>query len=300
MNDTRLTSEQIEEIALNVASLKAERVPDWQVEEENAQRDDILVRVRERVETVMNFERMSSKEMAAYVIEKEDELAEMREMIRTLLVDPLTGLNVRRFYEETVPRAIEGEASEVAMLMIDADHFKNINDTFGHPAGDFVLKEIGKIIHQLFRKRDIKVRYGGEELVVVMPGCGLKIAREKAELLRQTIEKHEFVFHPHGGVSVLIEPVRVSIGVSELSLLDEKGTPDELKTKLEKRADLLVYAAKDLGRNTVATQNAFDMEKLRKRKEKEEGKILPTAATTTTEAASGESTGESASTTPRA
>ncbi len=178
---TKLTPEQIISIAEKTTSRGSEEISDWRLEEEETQRNDILNRVRERVRTVMEVENMSPHERAAYVIEKEDELAAMREMINRLLLDPLTGLNVRRYYEETVPRMIEdrlkqagiirelsgfregveGEGPEIAMLMIDADHFKNINDTFGHSAGDFVLKEIGEIINRLFRKRDIKARYGG-------------------------------------------------------------------------------------------------------------------------------------------
>jgi diguanylate cyclase len=317
MNDVKLTYEQIAEIA---GPQDSRRMENWRVQEEEEARSTIVNRVQQRVQTVMLVENMSAQERAAYIIRVEDEKAEMREMIQTLQIDPLTGLNIRRFYEETFPRLIEDrikqaqivkelseykegveeEAPEIAMLMIDADHFKNINDNYGHAAGDFVLKELGKIINELFRKRDIKARYGGEELVVLMAGCDLKMAREKAELLRKTVENHEFIFHPYGERPVIIEPVRVSIGVGGLNLVDEKGSPDQLKQLLEKRADLLVYAAKDLGRNTVVSQDAVDMEKLRARKEKEEGKILPTATTTTTETTARKTSGESTPSAPRA
>ncbi len=133
-----------------------------------------------------------------------------------------------------------------------------------------------------------------------MPGCNLKKAREKAELLRKTIENYEFVFHPPKGAPTVIEPVTVSIGVGGLSLLDEQGTSDELKARLEKRADALVYAAKHFGRNTVVSQDAVDMRKLYERKEKEESKILPTSTATTAEAATGEAAGKSASSAPGA
>jgi diguanylate cyclase (GGDEF)-like protein len=303
---TKLTPEQIAVIAEETAARKAERVPGWQIEEERAQRDDILDRVHQRVQTVMSVEAMSPEERAAYVIGIEDERAEMLELIKTLLIDPLTGLNIRRYYEETIPRVIEENHQNISMLMIDADHFKQINDTFGHAAGDFVLRELGKIINQLFRKRDIKARYGGEELFVVMPGCNLKTAHAKADELRMAIESHEFVFHPHRGMPVSIEPITVSIGVGQLEV-SEEGTTDEKKALLEKRADALLYAAKDLGRNRVAAQDGFDMEDLyarqaeaARKKQEEAAKILPAATTATAEAATGEPAGESASTTPSA
>lgn len=310
--------EQIETIARETALRRAE-VPEWRASEEAAVRGDIRDRVHARVQTVMEVEGMSPHERALYIIGIEDRVSEMAEMIATLLIDPLTGLNIRRYYEETVPRVIEEEMKkaqvvreltelkegaevqtpEISMLMIDADYFKQVNDTYGHAAGDFVLREMGKIVHQIFRKRDIKARYGGEELVVVMPGCSLKVAREKAEQLRTAIAEHEFIFNPNQGrAPVKISPVTVSIGVGGLSLLEEQGNSDELKLKLEKRADALVYAAKELGRNRVVSQDAVDMEKLLERKKAADVQILPAAATAAAESATGESTGESASTAP--
>ncbi|MFC1655482.1 GGDEF domain-containing protein [Patescibacteria group bacterium] len=299
---TKLTPKQIETIAVETVAHRVERIPGWQIEEEKALRGDILDRVHARVETVMAVENMTPAERAAYVIEMEDRYEEMKELIKILLIDPLTGLNVRRYYEETLPRVIEENHPEISMLMVDVDYFKNINDAYGHAAGDFVLRELGKIVNNFFRKRDIKARYGGEEIAVVLPGCNLKIAHEKAEELRHIIEQHEFVFHPHGGMPFTIEPITVSIGVGELTS-DEEGATDEKKVRLAKRADALVYAAKDLGRNRVAAQDGFDMTDLYARQEeaarkKKEGEILPTTTTATPEAAAGESTGESASSTP--
>lgn len=310
-----------EQIALIAESQTIDRSENWHIQEEVAQRNDILNRTHERVKTVMEFQEMSDAEQVQHLIKIEDEKAALMEMISNLLIDPLTGLNVRRFYEETVPRVIEDrikqaqvvkelseykddaeqeEVPEVSMLMVDADHFKNINDTYGHAGGDFVLRELGRIINQLFRKRDIKARYGGEELAIVMPSCDLETAREKAELLRRTIEEHEFVFYTHGSDPVTIKPVRVSIGVGGLNLLKEKGSANDLTKILHKRADALVYAAKDLGRNTVVSQDAVDMEKLLKRKAKEEGESLPTTTTTTAKSSTRETSRESTSSAPSA
>jgi diguanylate cyclase (GGDEF)-like protein len=127
-------------------------------------------------------------------------------------------------------------------LIIDADKFKHINDTYGHAIGDKCLQEIIKRTRPLLRKSDMLARYGGEEFVVIMPETDVDGAIQAAEKIRQTIEKIEFLYKED------IVRVTVSIGVSCV----REG--DTLPTDLFERADMAVYKAKENGRNQVMAQ----------------------------------------------
>ena len=118
------------------------------------------------------------------------------------------------------------------ILFFDIDHFKKINDTYGHDFGDFVLEEIGKILKNTFRKSDIIGRWGGEEFIVVLPETKYEDALKLAEKLRKIIENHDF-----DGVRITI-----SIGVSEYNGNFEESL---------KKADEALYNAKNSGRNQV-------------------------------------------------
>jgi diguanylate cyclase (GGDEF)-like protein/PAS domain S-box-containing protein len=113
----------------------------------------------------------------------------LRETLRQQSVrDPLTTLFNRRYLEETLEREIKRAAraeAALAVIMLDIDHFKAFNDTFGHDAGDAVLREFGRYLRAQFRGADIACRYGGEEFVLILPEAGLEQAAERAEQLRQ-------------------------------------------------------------------------------------------------------------------
>ncbi|HEY4998960.1 MAG TPA: CHASE domain-containing protein, partial [Usitatibacter sp.] len=105
--------------------------------------------------------------------------------------DPLTGLYNRRYLEETMRRELPrarrlGES--VGVIVIDIDHFKNLNDTFGHDAGDFVLERTGELLRAATRDSDIACRFGGEEFAVILPGATLLVARNRAEAIRAALE----------------------------------------------------------------------------------------------------------------
>lgn len=128
----------------------------------------------------------------------------------------------------------------LSLVILDLDHFKNVNDNFGHDAGDFVLKELSGIVRQNgVRENDVFARYGGEEFVILLPSTNLKQSFEIAERLRKLIEAHQFKY----GEKVL--PITASIGVADYRQGVETGTD------LFKRADEAVYMAKDGGRNQV-------------------------------------------------
>jgi two-component system cell cycle response regulator len=153
--------------------------------------------------------------------------------------DNLTGLCNRHCvqeYSEQVCKDAQLNGISLALLMIDADQFKNINDSYGHEQGDKVLREIGSQIKLISRDTDIAGRWGGEEFLVILPNCNLKTASERAEDLRKSIE----ILKPSG------IPVTLSIGVSAL-MTDRNDSFDELV----KRADEALYQAKESGRNRV-------------------------------------------------
>ena len=128
----------------------------------------------------------------------------------------------------------------LTLILFDLDHFKNLNDNYGHDAGDFVLKELADVIRANgVREEDIFARYGGEEFVVLMPKTNLKNGFDIAERMRKTVENHQFVYD---GKRL---PVTASIGIADY----RRGV--NTATDLFKRADSAVYTSKDGGRNQV-------------------------------------------------
>jgi len=169
--------------------------------------------------------------------------------------DPLTGLFNRRYTEETLERELkraERSHEPVSVLMIDVDHFKRFNDTFGHDAGDQVLKELAALLNRRTRGSDVVSRMGGEELLVVLPGASQEVAARKAEEMRLAIERLDLL---HQGK--LLGTVTVSIGVSACP--PHGASPAELL----KIADQALYQAKHEGRNRVVIAQADSEARLR-------------------------------------
>ncbi|WP_026888739.1 GGDEF domain-containing protein [Clostridium beijerinckii] len=155
-----------------------------------------------------------------------------------VMTDKLTKIYNRRYFEETVANKIlqlDKEKHLVSMLILDIDHFKNVNDTYGHSTGDLVLSEIAMIMKHCLRNEDILVRWGGEEFVAVLPFTNLKESTAIAEIIRLSIEKHVFKF---------VNKVTVSIGIAEKDI-------DEDFHSWFRRADNALYNAKENGRNAV-------------------------------------------------
>jgi diguanylate cyclase (GGDEF)-like protein len=154
-------------------------------------------------------------------------------------IDALTGLPNRRYLEEFVaiagPRRRSGDSYGV--LMIDIDHFKRLNDRYGHTAGDTVLRAVGERISAAIRATDTPARYGGEEFAVVLRRANQAQAMEVAERIRQAIRSI-----PPGDLK-LREPVTVSVGVAI------SASTDIALTNLLEAADQALYRAKREGRN---------------------------------------------------
>lgn len=168
----------------------------------------------------------------------------LREQLRSQSVrDALTGLFNRRYMEESLEREIRrASRSEkpVAAIMIDLDHFKRFNDTFGHEAGDLLLREFGNIARAHVRKEDIACRYGGEEFLIILPDAPLDIAIERAEQIREAVKRLELKSSGR-----LIGAVTASIGLAMF--------PEHAQTvdTLVKAADTALYEAKHAGRDRV-------------------------------------------------
>lgn len=165
--------------------------------------------------------------------------------------DPLTSLYNRRYFEEEVfKRIVDAKASNepFSVLMIDADHFKRVNDTYGHKTGDKVLIELASTCERALRDVDIVARYGGEEFVVFLAGVNARKGKIVADRLRESIS--EVVVYSDEGEEVRFT---VSIGVSSYEISDNIDT-------LIKTADEALYKAKENGRNRVEIFEKEDME----------------------------------------
>ena len=158
---------------------------------------------------------------------------------RLARVDELTGLyNRRAFYEygKVLTNNSQRNNDELAMILMDIDNFKTINDSFGHAAGDAALKQIGPILLQRLRKSDIFARIGGEEFGLLLPKTSLNEAAKLAEELRQVIE-HTPVTFDHESFTITAS-FGVTSGVCDIDML-------------VKQADMAMYQSKDSGRNAV-------------------------------------------------
>jgi diguanylate cyclase (GGDEF)-like protein len=182
--------------------------------------------------------------LALFVIRQ---LRKARSWKRMASLDPLTGVANRRGVEQFTAAAMRQARSRhepLAVLALDLDRFKQINDNYGHAAGDRVLQHIARACQDALRDNDLLGRIGGEEFLVVLPGSDLHDAAEVAERLRGRIEALTLEDLPTGLRTT------ISIGVAQMTPRDS-GFAD-----LEQRADLALYRAKSSGRNRVVGADA--------------------------------------------
>lgn len=154
--------------------------------------------------------------------------------------DELTGLYNRRMFKELCTKEIsraKRHHNSFSLAIFDIDHFKNINDTYGHDTGDFILKTMAQLCSGQIRQDDSLARWGGEEFVLLLPDTALEKSRELCERLRQKIVEYSFSQLPQ---------ITVSFGLTEFA-------PEDSIESLVKRADQALYAAKESGRNKVCT-----------------------------------------------
>jgi diguanylate cyclase (GGDEF)-like protein len=185
-----------------------------------------------------------SESRGAELARRNREAALLREKLREQAMrDNLTGLYNRHYVEEWFDlelRRAQRHGRPIAAIMLDVDHFKRFNDSFGHEAGDLVLREVAGALRRSTRGSDVASRYGGEEFLVLLPECRFDAALRKAEQLREEIAKLELHYdgRPLG-------PVTASLGVAAF--------PDHAKESEEllRHADEALYLAKQAGRNRV-------------------------------------------------
>ncbi len=169
------------------------------------------------------------------------------ELSRLATIDPLTCLRNRRYFFESLEnelKRLERSKGNLAMLLVDVDHFKKINDTHGHSTGDAVLTSIADLMRNCLRETDVCARVGGEEFAVMLIASSIRSAAQAAERMRMTIGSH--CFHSDGGEQFTCT---VSIGVCG-AVGGDGRTPQELY----KVADECLYRAKNSGRNRVEAE----------------------------------------------
>jgi diguanylate cyclase (GGDEF)-like protein/PAS domain S-box-containing protein len=181
------------------------------------------------------------------------EIGTLQSQLRSQAIrDPLTDLFNRRYLDETLDRELARAAREgypVSVIMLDIDHFKKVNDTFGHEAGDVVLKALARMLSSRNRRGDFVCRFGGEEFVIVMPNMTVDTAYERAEELRATLNT---LAVPYGRFSLTIT---ISMGIA--------GYPangDEREAVL-RAADRAMYAAKRAGRDHILTYDLLQSQR---------------------------------------
>lgn len=157
--------------------------------------------------------------------------------------DALTKVFMRRYFEAWLSQEfarVKRYNTDLSLIMLDIDHFKNVNDTHGHQAGDFVLREVAQTVKDCIREADVLARYGGEEFVICFPETTVDKAKMVAEKIRKEVEKQKYVFE---GTHI---PITISIG-----LVSFTKTPEEKVEKFVKDADTALYESKEHGRNRV-------------------------------------------------
>jgi two-component system, cell cycle response regulator len=172
----------------------------------------------------------------------------VQQSIELALFDPLTGLNNRRFLENHLATMLDNarvRRAPLTLMILDIDHFKQVNDTYGHDCGDEVLKGFADRLRGIIRGGDLLCRLGGEEFVIVMPGVNVQAATRIAERARLAVQQEQFVIDATGRMI----PVTVSIGIAE------RGGEGDANS-LYRRADRALYRAKAEGRNRVSADAA--------------------------------------------
>lgn len=171
------------------------------------------------------------------------------EIYRLTIHDGLTAVPNRRHFDDFLERELARAARyerPLALMLFDIDHFKKVNDDFGHLAGDYVLRRLAGILHKMIRREELLARYGGEEFAIVMPEAPLQKAKTFGEKIRATVEETEFEFD---GRKI---DVTTSVGVSCL-------TKEMTRDRFIAEADQALYRAKETGRNRVCGFDELDI-----------------------------------------
>jgi diguanylate cyclase (GGDEF)-like protein len=168
----------------------------------------------------------------------------IKQLYRSSVLDALTGAYNREYFNTVITtefKQAQSTRKALSLLLLDVDHFKNINDSFGHSAGDAVLIELVERLRLRLRPSDVLCRYGGEEFVIILRATEIDAAAQLAERLRLAVRTVSFV---HTNVVI---PVSISIGCASTTCRGESESPDALTAIADQR----LYAAKHAGRDRV-------------------------------------------------
>jgi two-component system cell cycle response regulator len=205
--------------------------------------NDFLVRPIDRNELVARVRTQISRKRYMDVLRND-----VQASLEAALFDKLTNLHNRRYLETHLPAMLQasgGRGRPFSLMVLDIDYFKSVNDTYGHTAGDEVLKGFATRIKRVIRQADLVCRQGGEEFVVAMPDTSSAVASIIAERVRAAVQSEPFAID--GGARSI--PVTVSIGLAEAA---GDPNPETLFT----RADKALYGSKHGGRNRVTADAA--------------------------------------------
>jgi two-component system cell cycle response regulator len=209
--------------------------------------DDYLSKPYDEIElNARVYAALRTKSLRDELSRKNDELQVMLKKVAALsITDPLTGLYNRRRFEEVLDSEFKKSSrynSPLSCMMMDIDHFKNVNDTYGHSVGDTVIKEIALIIKQGIRDVDTPSRWGGEEFIVLAPMTPKAVALLPARRILQSVAVHAFA-------GMGDKKVSISIGIADLT-----GPGIDSAGKLVQAADNALYEAKRNGRNRAEVE----------------------------------------------
>ncbi|MEK5331836.1 sensor domain-containing diguanylate cyclase [Lysinibacillus sp. FSL W8-0992] len=218
--------------------------------------DCILVPMKKRIDYELEL-RSAKKQLEAAYLEKDQALAKLEQLhleigkkqdellninatlVELSVTDKLTGLKNRRFFQEQLEEQLaifHESAKPFSLLILDIDHFKKVNDTFGHQVGDEVLAQLAQILNAQARQGDVVARFGGEEFVIILPETDVTTSWTIAEQLRQAVEQAQW---QTGSITI-------SIGIATV-------TEEDTDLTILKKADKALYVSKENGRNRVST-----------------------------------------------
>lgn len=197
--------------------------------------------------------REESERLASSLEISRDTIVSIKESLASAreegLRDALTGLRNRRHFDKAIAEEIEratDEGTPLSLCIADLDHFKRVNDEFGHPTGDAVLRLVGALLSENLKGRDIPVRYGGEEFAIILPKTNIRSAERLADRIRQQLSEKRLVLTEN----------RQQLGMITASFGIAEWMPGESDSDIIARADAMLYQAKKSGRNKVVCDTA--------------------------------------------
>jgi len=176
---------------------------------------------------------------------------DLEQKTRQAYIDKLSDLYNRTFFDEFIVSAVEKAkrtGEELSLLIMDIDHFKNFNDTYGHQFGDMVIRSVATIIKNTIRKCDVAARYGGDEIVIVLPEAHKKGAEILANRLKRLITGNNLIYEMDGEKESVA--ITVSMGIGGFERAEPEDNSDTY-ISLFNKADTALYRAKEAGRNCV-------------------------------------------------